>query len=131
MLRAAAAVSRDIALALRDIEYPNDASPLLNVNFPAGPARGIRTTVPVRRLYEDRVVARLDPYGREYFWIGGRPVECECADGTDIHAVANGFISVTPLGLEAADAGHLETARAVAAACESLLARQPAGELEA
>lgn len=76
---------------------------LLNVNLPAiDPAevRGVRVTRLARRVYTDSLTRALDPSGKEYFWIGGGGVEWRAPEGTDAHAVANGYVSVTPLHLD-------------------------------
>lgn len=76
---------------------------LLNVNLPAiDPAevKGVRVTRLGRRVYTDSITRAKDPSGREYFWIGGGGVEWTAAEGTDFHAVQEGYVSVTPLHLD-------------------------------
>ncbi len=74
---------------------------LLNVNVPFGPVRGVRATRQGRRTYHDELVERIDPMGRPYYWIGGgRPTGDVKDVGTDVWAVANGYISVTPIHLD-------------------------------
>jgi 5'-nucleotidase len=53
-----------------------------------------------RRVYRDQLVSRLDPRGRSYYWIGGNPPSGVPDRGTDIWAVANGCVSVTPVHLD-------------------------------
>jgi 5'-nucleotidase len=90
-------------------------APLLNVNFPKAAPKGIRVTRLGRRLYSEEVSIRTDPRGREYYWIGGPGgVRHEPMAGSDTEAVDEGFVSVTPLELEATSAEHLDVARAVA-----------------
>ncbi len=79
------------------------AETLLNVNVPDLPLkaiRGIRITRCGHRIYRDELVRRLDPQGRPYYWIGGLPPTGIEEEGTDIWAVAQGYISVTPLQLD-------------------------------
>ena len=38
--------------------------------------------------------------GREIFWIGAAGAGQDAGPGTDFHAVANGFVSVTPLQID-------------------------------
>jgi 5'/3'-nucleotidase len=79
----------------------------LNVNFPALPpaqVRGIQVTRLGRRVYRDVLIRRLDPKGRPYYWIGGDPPSGEPEAGTDIGALAAGYVSVTPLNLDMTDA---------------------------
>lgn len=73
----------------------------LNVNVPHVPweeIRGVAITRLGERQYHDRLIKRLDPYGREYYWIGGDPPTWVKAEGTDFHALEENKISVTPLG---------------------------------
>ncbi len=87
-------------------ERPPGAAPLLNVNFPAGPPLGILATRLGRRDYEDRVEARADPRGRNYYWIGGPAVVHDGSEGADTTAVDSGYVSVTPLSLEMTQRAH-------------------------
>lgn len=87
-------------LARRDA-WP--AETLLNVNLPPiDPAevKGVKVTRLARRVYVDSLTRARDPNGREYFWIGGGEVEWSAPEGTDFHAVNNGYVSVTPLHLD-------------------------------
>ena len=76
---------------------------LLNVNVPAVPRdaiKGIAVTRLGKRNYRDKLVERLDPYGNSYYWVGG-PAIVEAAEvGTDIAALRDGHISVTPIHLD-------------------------------
>ena len=85
---------------------------LINVNVPPMPADGMAGVLVTRmglRIYRDELVRRVDPRGRPYYWIGGpEPTGVE-KEGTDIWAIANGYISVTPLRLDLTDHNLLET----------------------
>lgn len=88
-------------------------TPLISVNFPPGKAEGVRVTRLGRRVYAEGVDVRVDPRGREYFWIGGPGgVTHEECLGSDTEAVDEGFISMTPLHLEATHHEQLALARA-------------------
>ncbi len=92
-------VLRKIALKVLRDGMPRGVD-VLNVNVPSKP-RGeeIVVTRLARKLYKTRVEKRFDPRGREYYWIYG--VEIEDADfGTDIHALREGKISVTPISVD-------------------------------
>jgi 5'-nucleotidase len=83
---------------------------LLNVNFPARPwadVRGVRVTRLGSRIYHDTLVKKVDPRGRDYYWIGGEDPEWESIVGTDFHAVNQGCISVTPMRLDLTADGAL------------------------
>ncbi len=76
---------------------------LLNVNVPALPEdelQGLQLTRLGRRVYRDRLVRRVDPAGRPYYWIGGEEPTGVPEEGTDIGALARGYISVTPLQMD-------------------------------
>lgn len=77
---------------------------LLNVNIPNLPfdqIKGFRVTRQGMRIYNDRLDTRSDPYGRPYFWIGGAVPTGEIStEGTDVWAVHQGYVSVTPIQLD-------------------------------
>jgi 5'-nucleotidase len=76
---------------------------LLNVNIPNLPfdqIKGVRMTRQGLRVYRDRLDQRMDPRGRPYFWIGGDSPTGIAENGTDVGALAEGYVSVTPLQLD-------------------------------
>jgi 5'-nucleotidase len=82
---------------LASVGWPSTV--FINVNFPDIPANkvtGIRVTRLGRRKLGDELVERKDPRGRSYFWIGVMRMEEEAKPGTDLAAVIEGAISVTP-----------------------------------
>lgn len=75
----------------------------LNVNFPQVPwdqVQDIAITRLGRRVYRDELVVRDDPRGKPYYWIGGLPPIGVPDKGTDVGALMNGCISITPLHLD-------------------------------
>lgn len=75
----------------------------LNVNVPACPPAEITGTTVTRlgrRVYRDVLIERQDPRGRPYYWIGGEPPSGYQDQGTDIWALAQGCISITPVHLD-------------------------------
>lgn len=98
-------------LVQRVIKYGLPADTFLNVNIPAVPwpaIKGVVLTRLGRRVYRDELVARKDPRGRPYYWIGGLPPKGVADPGTDIWAIDNGFISVTPINLDLTDNRMIE-----------------------
>lgn len=88
---------------------------LLNVNVPALPAgeiRGIKITRMGLRIYHDELIRRVDPFGRPYYWIGGEPPTGLEEPGTDIGALTEGYISITPIQLDFTAYGFLNDLRA-------------------
>ncbi len=76
---------------------------ILNINFPDIPLnkiKGIQITRLGKRIYNDRLEERKDPRGRSYYWIGGESPSGKLEEGTDIFAISEGFVSVTPLSLD-------------------------------
>jgi len=83
---------------------------LLNVNIPFLPwdaIEGVKVTRLGSRVYNDTLVRKVDPRGREYYWIGGEDPVWDPRTGTDFHAVHNGWVSVTPLRLDLTDESGL------------------------
>lgn len=79
------------------------AGVLFNVNIPHLPLeqiRGFRITRQGLRIYRDELVRREDPRGRPYYWIGGDLPTGIQEEGTDIGALAEGCVSITPLQLD-------------------------------
>src|SRR5688572_31477655 len=77
---------------------------LVNVNFPAVPSdevKGIRVCRQGIRDYGRlRIVQRTDPRGYDYYWFGLGPMVETPGHLTDLEAVADGYVSVTPLHLD-------------------------------
>jgi 5'-nucleotidase len=97
----AAAFAARLAQRVLHAGLENDV--LLNVNVPRGKRsdiRGVQVTRLGRREYNDELIRRKDPFGRDYFWIGGSPPGGAGEPGTDLHAVAEGYVSVTPVQLD-------------------------------
>jgi 5'-nucleotidase len=79
---------------------------LLNVNIPHRPwgdVGGVRVTRLGSRVYHDTLVKKVDPRGRDYYWIGGEDPVWEAQPGSDFQAVSEGWVSVTPMRLDLTD----------------------------
>ncbi|HSB90962.1 MAG TPA: 5'/3'-nucleotidase SurE [Anaerolineales bacterium] len=97
----AAEVAARLAAAVAADALPKGV--LLNINVPYGPIeamRGISVTRQGLRVYRDELVRRDDPRGRPYYWIGGQAPTGVADEGTDVGALAAGFVSITPLQLD-------------------------------
>lgn len=93
-------------LTRRVLEHGLPRRQLLNVNIPHRPwgeVRGVQITRLGSRVYRDTLVRKVDPRGRDYYWIGGEDAVWEGREGTDFQAVHDGWISVTPLRLDLTD----------------------------
>jgi 5'-nucleotidase len=87
----------------RVLEHGLAPDTLLNVNVPYLPdaeLRGFQLTRQGLRVYHGRLDEGADPRGRPFYWIGGDAPTGVPEPGTDIGALAAGFVSVTPLHLD-------------------------------
>ncbi len=94
----AAQFAARLARRLLEVELPADT--FLNVNVPSVGAEELGPPMLTRlgrRRYINSLERREDPRGRPYYWFSGEPLECDCAEGTDIGAIRSGAISVTPV----------------------------------
>jgi len=76
---------------------------VLNVNIPYLSFDSINGYVITRqgmRVYRDALDKRVDPRGRPYYWIGGDEPTGVNEEGTDVGALASGYVSITPLQLD-------------------------------
>ena len=93
------------------LDAPFTPRTLINVNFPplaAGDVKGIRV---VRQGFHDyargSVIEAVDPRGFPYFWFGLHGIEHTPGHETDLEAIQDGYISVTPLQLDFTHAASL------------------------
>lgn len=93
------------------IEAPRRERVFLNVNVPnvhdVAELRGHRVAAMGKRVYQERMELRQDPWGRDYWWQGGATVMTSGQPGTDVQAVADGFVSITPITVDWTDHEHL------------------------
>lgn len=79
---------------------------LLNVNVPNRPLseiKGIEITRQDKAAYKSKVTKKPNPGSVEYYWIGGPRENSDDREGTDIDAVRNDKVSITPLQLDFTD----------------------------
>jgi 5'-nucleotidase len=91
------------------------AGVMLNVNVPDGPPSAIagdRVTRQARARWIEEFEERFDPMNRPYYWLGGRFEDLDTGDDTDLAALADGYVSVTPLHYDLTAYAHLDTVRA-------------------
>lgn len=97
-----------IVNALLKQGWPDDV--VMNVNFPdcsADDVAGVEITRQgFRDMHEMHAVKRVDPRGRTYYWMDFHNLQQTLVEGTDLRAVADNKISITPLHL---DLTHNET----------------------
>ncbi len=76
---------------------------LLNINIPPGAIKGVRVTRQGLKNARPVISEHIDPRGKPYFWIGEEYFSSSSEDGTDYHAIEQGFVSVTPLRSDMTD----------------------------
>jgi 5'-nucleotidase len=84
----------------------DDCPKLVNVNFPREP-QGMSWTSQAVDQYDGKVVPGTDPMGRDLYWFTVVPLERH-REGTDLWAVEQGLVSMTPLRLDLTDYRELE-----------------------
>lgn len=97
----AARVARD--LAERFLKDPFRQPVLLNVNVPDLPyeaLRGQQVTRLGKRHKAEPVIRSMTPRNETVYWVGAAGQAADAGEGTDFHAVADGFVSVTPLQID-------------------------------
>jgi 5'/3'-nucleotidase len=87
---------------------------ILNVNVPNIPVddvKGIKVTRLGNRHRSEAVIRAEDPKGRPVYWVGPAGAGQDAGPGTDFHAIADGFISVTPLTVDLTNHAALDNVR--------------------
>ena len=105
---AAARVARDLAERFMREPFPQPV--LLNVNVPDvayDRLQGVKVTRLGKRHKAEPVVRSVTPRNDTVYWIGAAGAAADAGEGTDFHAVANGYVSVTPLQLDLTHTGQL------------------------
>ena len=86
------------------LDTPLPKRTLVNVNFPPLPASEVKGIRVVRQGFHDysrgTVVEGRDPRGFKYYWFGLEAIEHTLDHGTDLEAIDEGYVSVTPLQLD-------------------------------
>ena len=93
------------------IAEPMPEATLINVNCPAGEPQGVEVTRLGKRIYNDELKLVGEEGGRRHYEIYGWQPGYEEIDGTDLNAVAQKRIAVTPIHFDLTDHGGLEKLR--------------------
>lgn len=92
-------LSKKMAARILDDVLPHNT--LINMNVPPGDThKGIRITRQGRRLWENAIQETDDPWGRKRYWIGGGTPVRDASEDTDVHAIHDGYVSITPIHLD-------------------------------
>ncbi len=93
------------------VEAPYKPLTFLNINVPSiafPEIQGFKVVAMGKRVYEDRVELRHDPWNRPYYWQGGVVVMDPDQPGTDVEAVNMGYVAITPITIDWTDYSHAE-----------------------
>ncbi len=107
---AAAACAARLALTVMEKGLPSDT--FLNVNVPDLPAELLKVpliTSQGKRSYEGTIVDKVDPRGRNYYWIGTADLSFQDIPGSDYHAVSRGHVSITPMHIDLTNYASIDT----------------------
>ena len=97
------AVQVTLDIVRRMMDRPFTEPTLLNINVPDRPFHELRGTVATRlgrRHHAEPVVKSVNPRGDVVYWVGAAGPAQDAGEGTDFHAVREGFVSVTPLSID-------------------------------
>lgn len=97
---AAAAIARILEKLQQEVLAETS---ILNINVPDVPMdqiKGYKATRLGNRHKSEGVIEQKDPRGEPMYWVGPPGAAQDAGEGTDFHAVENGFISVTPLQID-------------------------------
>ena len=86
---------------INDFHFPKKS--ILNVNIPnldAEDIAGVAITELGRRMFTDDYEKRVDPRGKVYYWLAGELINEPADARTDVAAVRNNMISITPVTYE-------------------------------
>lgn len=96
------------------MEYGLPTGTYLNVNIPPGAYDELHgfalTNVGIRKYHND-YTKRCDPLGRHYYWQVGEPIDIENESDSDVFAVSQGIVSVTPVKRDFTNNALLATLR--------------------
>jgi 5'-nucleotidase len=85
------------------LEHSLPYDTLLNINVPGLPIRdirGMKLTRQGKRIYDDSIQETFDPHGEKHYWIGGGNPYWEHGEDTDIQAIQDNCVSLTPIHLD-------------------------------
>ena len=110
----AEAFAPGIIRRLMEVGWPDDV--VININFPHRPVAEITEVEVTRQGFRDAHIRvaekRTDLRGRDYYWMGFRQQPSKPADGTDLRALYDGKISVTPLHIDLTHMASVHTLKA-------------------
>jgi len=84
---------------------------IININYPSKPKseiKGVKVTTLGIRRYDNAFIERKDPWGNSYYWISGTVREIKQDEQSDIAAINENYISITPIHFDLTHLKHFE-----------------------
>lgn len=84
-------------------QHPLPADQIININVPdiaIDELKGVKVTRLGNRHKAETMKSSQDPWKRDIYWYGSLGKELDAGEGTDFHAVSNGYASITPLTID-------------------------------
>ncbi len=101
-----------VILLKKILASPLPDNTILNVNVPDVPfseLKGFKACRLGQRHKSEPIISSEDQRGRRIYWVGAAGAEQDAGEGTDFHAINNGYVSVTPLQLDLTWYERIET----------------------
>jgi len=87
----------------RLIEHPLPSDQIININVPdvvISELKGVKVTRLGHRHKAEAMKCSKDPWQRDIYWYGPLGKELDAGEGTDFHAISEGYASITPLTID-------------------------------
>lgn len=94
---------KTIAQKIFENGFPIGHRRFLNINIPPislKECKGYKITKAGYRYYENSAMLNRNPRGEEYYWLGLHPLSWKSQEDSDFDAIANNFVSITPVKLD-------------------------------
>ncbi|MCM8767554.1 MAG: 5'/3'-nucleotidase SurE [Candidatus Omnitrophica bacterium] len=91
---------------IKNIKFPEDT--ILNINIPNKEIKGIKITYQSKSRFNEQYEKRTDPRGNLYFWLKGSFNIIKGEKESDVNAIRNGYVSITPIQLNLTNFPFLE-----------------------
>ena len=102
-------LARNLIETMWQKTWPADT--LLNINVPqvSEDLKGIKVTTLGHIRYNNPILEREDPWGGTYYWLAGQVPENNHVEPSDVWAINNGYVSLTPIQFDLTDYRLLDT----------------------
>ncbi len=91
------------------LQFPLPPGLAVNINLPPPPIKGVKVAPLGEKCYRPQIIENIDPRGKAYYWIGSGDPEVKQFEGTDIEAVREGYMAITPLRVDFTATDYLQS----------------------